>query len=113
MPRDYTQSAMTTLVKDSTAARFSRKGYQKHHATIEIWKRLPEDLRDWFLIVMHDEQDPQTLRCSPIDKTDEGFFEIWRLKRDRDYPELNPDFVPPEEDDGGADEGIEVPPFHP
>lgn len=104
MPRDYIRSTMTTFVKDSTAARFNRKGYQKHHATIETWRRLPEDLRDWLVIVMRDEQDLQTLRCSPLDKTDEGFFEIWRLKRDRDCPELNPDFAPPpegKEEDGG------------
>lgn len=99
--RNYIQSAMTTLVKDCTAARLSRNGYLEHPATVEIYRRLPPDLRPWFATVIYEREDPLALRCGPRDRSDEGYFEIWRMKRDRDDPELHPDYRPPEDDDGG------------
>ncbi len=104
--RDYTQSTMTTLVKDCTAARLSRNGYLEHPATAEIWRRLPLDLQRWFATVIYEREDPLALRCGPRDRSDEGYFEIWRMKRDRDDPELDPDYRPPEDgEDGDAAAG--------
>ncbi len=113
MPRDYTTSSMTKLVKDCTAARYSREGYMSHPATAEIFHRLPPDLLRWFARVMFEQEDPLALRCGPKDRSDKGFFEIWRAKRDRDHPDLNPDYTPPPEgptEDGG-DGGAVAPTF--
>ena len=111
--RDYSTSTMTTLVKDCTAARSSRRGYLEHPATVEIYRRLPPDLRPWFATVIYEREDPLALRCGPRDRSDEGYFEIWKIKRDRDDPELNPDYVSPPEgkdEDGGNAKPCE-PPF--
>ncbi|WP_186393579.1 MULTISPECIES: hypothetical protein [unclassified Pannonibacter] len=112
MAKDYTIATMSRLVRDSTAARNSRTGHLEHPATAEIYRRLPADLERWFAIVMYEEQDPLAIRCGPIDQTDQGFFERWREKRDESYPELNPNYRPPEDDDGG-DDGAPVSPTRP
>lgn len=81
----------------------------------EIDDRLPEDLKLWYAHVMFTLREPWRLRCGPTDRSDEGYFEIFRMKRDRDHPETHPDYKPPkkgrEDDDGGhGDAGAPLPP---
>ncbi|WP_306149770.1 MULTISPECIES: hypothetical protein [unclassified Roseibium] len=101
---------MKALVKKVTGAR--DRDYLKLPETEEIWNRLPSDLELWFGLIMKDLEDPLALRCGPIDKSDDGYFEIWRAKRDRYFPETRPGYQPPrdsdetsdDEDGGGSDE---------
>lgn len=103
MPKDYSNLPMSRLVKDCLSARFTRTGYIDHPATIEIWRRLPEDLRPWFAVVMYENSDPLAIRTGTTDPSDQAFFDQWRKKRDRDFPELDPDYVPPKAPDDGSD----------
>ena len=98
---------MKALLKKVTGAR--DRDYLDLPETEEIWLRLPNDLEPWFALIMRDLEDPLVLRCGPIDKSDEGYFEIWRGMRDRHYPETRPGYQPPQDsgdssddEDGGA-----------
>lgn len=71
----------------------------------EIDDRLPDDLKLWYAHVLYTLREPWRLRCGPIDRSDEGYFEIFRLKRDRDHPETNPNYKPPRKGWGGDDGG--------
>jgi len=96
-----TQSPMKLLLRDILRARHGRTGFLKHPSVAEIHRRLPDDLLEWFERVVIIEEDPLTIHCSPIDKSDRGYFEIWRNMRDRDCPDSDPD----NPDDGPFDSG--------
>lgn len=110
MAKDYSAATMTRLVKDCISARDSRTGYLEHPATKEIFRRLPSDLRHWYAIIMYEIGDPITLRGGP-GRSDDDYFNHWRMKRDRDFPESNPDYVSPEspDDDGSGAAGAPPP----
>lgn len=119
MAKDYSRASMTRLIKDCITARDSRKGYIEHPATKEIFRRLPIDLRRWFALIMYEIGDPITLRGGP-GRSDDDYFDHWRMKRDRDHPETHPDYQPPkrgpknnDDDDEGDDEGSPVSPSGP
>lgn len=112
MPKDYSNASMTKIVKDCTAARNSKDGYLKHPATKEIFKRLPEDLKTWYAKIMYEIGDPITLRGG-LGRSDEDYFEYWRMKRDKYHPETHPDYQPPKagrkDDDDDEGEGSAAP----
>ena len=91
MMKIETQRPMKLLVRDVLRARHGRKDFVEHPSVAEIHRRLPEDLIDWFERVVIIEEDPLTIHCSPIEKTDRGYFEIWRYMRDRDAPDFDPE----------------------
>lgn len=95
------QMPMKALVKKVTGAR--DRDYLNLPESEEIWSRLPKDLEPWFALIMKDLEDPLALRCGPIDKSDEGYFEIWRRMRDRNYPETRPGYQPPRDSDATSD----------
>lgn len=113
MPKDYSNTSMAKIVKDCTAARNSRGGYLKHPATKEIFRRLPEDLKTWYAKIMYEIGDPLTLRGGR-GRTDEDYFDHWRMKRDKYHPETHPDYKPEssqrdDDDDDDDDEGSAAP----
>ncbi|WP_186415101.1 hypothetical protein [Pannonibacter sp. P2PFMT1] len=108
MAKDYSRASMTRLIKDCISARDSRNGYIDHPATREIYRRLPPDLKHWYAKIMFEIGDPITLRGGPGDR-DQDYFDHWRRKRDRDYPETSPDYVPTPDSDDGSD-GAGAPP---
>ncbi len=108
MAKDYRAATMTRIVKDCITARDSRTGFIEHPSTKEIYRRLPHDLRHWFAKIMYEIGDPITLRGGQ-GRSDSDYFNHWRMKRDREFPELGPDYVPPHGDDDGRD-GAGAPP---
>lgn len=96
------QMPMSALLRKVTGAR--DRNYLDLPETAEIWSRLPNDLMLWFGLIMRDLEDPLALRCSPIDKSDHGYFEIWRGMRDRNHPETRPGYQPPKNTGNGIDD---------
>jgi hypothetical protein len=86
-----TQRPMKLLIRDILRARHGHRDFLEHPSVAEIHRRLPEDLLGWFERVVIIEEDPLTIHCSPIDKSDVGYFEIWRWMRDRDEPDADPE----------------------
>lgn len=95
-----TQRPMKLLIRDVLRGRHGRKDFVEHPSVTEIYRRLPEDLLEWFERIVIIERDPLTIHCSPIEKSDRGYFEIWRYIRDKSEA----DFHPPESssDDGSS-----------
>jgi hypothetical protein len=106
---------MQQLIKGLLSARHGRTDFVDHPNVTQIRRRLPEDLIEWFERVIYIERDPLDLLCGPRDRSDAGYHEIWRYKRDRDHPDLdpnNPDVGPEGGDDGDPD-GAAGAPFAP
>jgi len=86
-----TQRPMKLLISDILRARHGHRDFLEHPSVAEIHRRLPDDLLEWFERVVILERDPLTIHCSPVDKLDVGYFEIWRYMRDRDEPCTDPE----------------------
>ncbi len=82
-----THRPMKLLIRDLLRARHGRRDFLEHPSLPEIHARLPGDLLEWFERVVIIDRDPLTIHCSPIMKSDAGYFEIWRYMRDRDSRE--------------------------
>ncbi|MES0810058.1 hypothetical protein ABLO27_11295 [Roseibium sp. SCPC15] len=104
MHHTETRRPMKLLIRDVLRARHGRRDFLEHPSVAEIHRRLPDDLLEWFERVVIIERDPLTILCGPIEKSDRGYFEIWRYMRDRDYPDADPDLPG---DDGPDDDGSE------
>ncbi len=91
MPKLNPNRPMQSLIKDVLNARHIKNDFLDHPSVALIYLRLPDDLKEWFERVVCLEREPLNLLCGPRDRSDAGYFEIWRYKRDRDYPDLDPD----------------------
>ncbi|NVJ64769.1 MAG: hypothetical protein HWD84_11165 [Flavobacteriaceae bacterium] len=91
MHHTETRRPMKLLIRDVLRARHGRRNFLEHPSVAEIHARLPEDLLEWFEKVVIIEEDPLTIHCSPIDKSDVGYFRIWRYMRDQDHPDCDPE----------------------
>lgn len=97
MPRtyDYSATPMKALIKACLASRW-KTNFIEHPSTREIVRRSPPELKPFLYQVLIVEDNPLGLLCSPRDKSDEGYFEIWRHIWQKNYDD-------PEE--GGGTEG--------
>ncbi len=90
----------------------TRKDIMSLPETEVLWHRTPEELKDYLARVIYELREPWRLRGAPKPQTDRDFFNHWVGQRDRNFPDLNPNYNPPEgleeidpkeESDGGSD----------
>ena len=109
MQTSHPNLPMQTLIKHVLNARHGRRDFLEHPSVAQIHARLPADLIEWFEKVVILKRDPLTIHCSPIIKSDESYFEIWRYMRDRDCPDDDADELetsPEGDDNEGSDGGF-------
>lgn len=105
------QMSIGELVK-----RISAAGLQKDFMDLpeigELWTRTPEELKDYLTHVCYVLGEPWRLRCMPSGgrRDDPAFFDIWVKLRNRDFPELDPNYVPPKSPDDDGSDGTGAPP---
>lgn len=80
------------VVCDVLRARHGRRDFLEHPSVPEIHARRPEDLLEWFERVVIIDRDPLTIHCGPIEKSDRGYFEIWRHMRDLDAQDFEHEY---------------------
>ncbi|WP_298962944.1 hypothetical protein [uncultured Roseibium sp.] len=98
------------LVKRISAAGL-KTDFMSLPETEELWHRTPEHLRSYLVRVLYDLREPWRLRGAPAPKTDQDYFEHWRRGRDRDFRDLDPNYVPPPPDgDDDSSDGAGAPP---
>mgnify|MGYP000716124983 CR=1 FL=1 len=97
------------LVKRISAAGL-KTDFMSLPETEELWHRTPKHLKSYLVRVLYDLREPWRLRGAPVPKTDQDYFEHWRRGRDRDFPDLDPNYVPPKSPDDDGSDGTGVPP---
>ena len=100
------------LVKRISAAGL-KNDFMALPETEELWNRTPSELRGYLVRTLYERREPWRLRGAPAPRSDQNYFDHWRRGRDRDFPDLDPDYVPPppplDGDDDGSD-GAGAPP---
>lgn len=71
--------------------------------TEALWNRTPEELKDYVAYVIYELAEPWRLRGAPEPQTDRDYFKHWVGQRDRNFPELNPNYQPPPRGEVGED----------
>lgn len=98
------------LVKRISASEL-KKDVMSLPETEVLWHRTPEELKDYLARVIYELREPWRLRGAPEPKTDRDYFNHWVGQRDRNFPELNPDYQPPKgTGEGGGDDAGTPPP---
>lgn len=108
------QMSIGQLVKTISAAGL-KNDFMTLPETGELWNRTPEELRDYLAHVCHERREPWRLKCMPSGgrRDDPAYFRIWTKMRNRDFPDLDPNFVPPTPPDDDGSDGAVVPPSGP
>lgn len=87
-----------------------KKDFMSMPETEALWHRTPEHLKSYLVRVLYDLREPWRLRGAPAPRTDRDYFDHWRRGRDRDFPDLDPDYVPPPDGDDDGSDGAGAPP---